>query len=121
MIDREKIEEIAGRYGAEVTYTEKDKGGIIPKTIISQINKWEDYKIDEYNNNFAVSSLNKKLPYNNINKFENFTDDELYILKRQAIESSWEICGCGSYLEFEVRLHEKLMNEIADEIKRREI
>jgi len=57
----------------------------------------------------------------NMNKFEHFTDDELYILKRQAIESSWEICGCGAYNEFEIRLHEKLMNEIADEVKRREI
>lgn len=55
-----------------------------------------------------------------MNKFEHFTNDELYILKRQAIESSWEICGCGSYNEFEVRLHEKLMNEIINEIKRRE-
>jgi len=54
-----------------------------------------------------------------MNKFEHFTDDELYILKRQAIESSWEICGCGAYNEFEVRLHEKLMNEIADEVKTR--
>jgi len=54
-----------------------------------------------------------------MNKFEHFTDDELYILKRQAIESSWEICSCGSYNEFEIRLHKKLMNEIAEEIKRR--
>ncbi len=55
-----------------------------------------------------------------MNKFEHFTDDELYILKRQAIESHWEICSCGAYNEFEVRLHEKLMNEIVDEVKRRE-
>lgn len=56
-----------------------------------------------------------------MNKFEHFTDDELYILKRQAIESSWEICSCGVYTEFDLRLHEKLMNEIIDEFKRREL
>ena len=56
-----------------------------------------------------------------VSKFEHFTDNELYILKRQAIESSWEICACGSYNEFEIRLHEKLMNEIAEEVKGREI
>jgi hypothetical protein len=56
-----------------------------------------------------------------MNKFEHFTDDELYILKRQAIESSWEICSCGAYSEYNVKLHGKLMNEIIKEIKRREI
>jgi len=54
-----------------------------------------------------------------MNKFEHFTDDELYILKRQAMESSWEICSCGGYSEYNVKLHGKLMNEIIDEIKRR--
>ena len=55
-----------------------------------------------------------------MNKFEHFTDDELYILKRQAMESSWEICSCGAYSEYNVKLHGKLMNEIISEIKRRE-
>lgn len=93
------------------------------KTITEQIKTWEDWKIDEYNNNFAISKHANKLPYNrpNMNKFEHFTDDELYILKRQAIESSWKICGCGAYSEYKVKLHGKLMNEIIEEIKRREI
>ena len=56
-----------------------------------------------------------------MNKFEHFTDDELYILKRQAIESSWEITCSGGYSEYNVKLHGKIMNEIIDEIKRREI
>lgn len=54
-----------------------------------------------------------------MNKFEHFTDDELHILKRQAIEASWEICSSG-YSEYKVKLHGKLMNEIINEIKRRE-
>ena len=68
-----------------------------------------------------LKSIGLEFKDKNANKFEHFTDDELYILKRQAMESSWEICGCGAYSEYEVKLHEKLMNEIADEIKRREI
>jgi len=91
MIDKENLEKIANRYGVEVNYKEKGCGGIIPETICVEVNK-----------------------------FEHFTDDELYILKRQAIESSWEICSCCAYTEFEIRLHDKLMNEIIDEIKRRE-
>jgi len=54
-----------------------------------------------------------------MNKFEHFTDDELYILKRQAIESHWEICNCGAYTEFDLRQHGKLINEMDNEIKRR--
>jgi len=91
------------------------------ETITEQIKTWEDWKIDEYNNNFAISHFNKKLPYNKQNKFEHFTDGELYILKCQAMESSWEICNCGAYSEYKVKLHGKLMNEIIEEIKRREI
>ena len=92
------------------------------KTITEQMKTWEDWKIDEYNNNFATSKYAKKLPYNrpNINKFEYFTDNELYILKRQAIESSCKIVMSGKYNEFEGKIHNQLLNEIIDEIKRRE-
>ncbi len=54
-------------------------------------------------------------------KFEHFTVNELYILKRQAIESSWEIVMSGKYNIYEGEIHNQLMNEIIDEIKRREI
>lgn len=91
MIDREKNEEIAKRYGIEVTYTEKGNGGIIP----------------EANCNI-------------VNKFEHFTDDELYMLKRQALGSSWKIIMTGEYNEFEKKVHNQIINEINDEIKRRE-
>lgn len=74
------------------------------------VKTWDDYKID----------MNEKLLYNEENKFEHFTDDELYILKCQAMVASWEICDCEAYSEYEVKLHEKLMNEIADEVKKRE-
>jgi len=55
-----------------------------------------------------------------MNKFEHFTDDELYILKRQAIESSWKIVMSGKYNDYEGKIHNQLMNEIINEIKRRE-
>ena len=56
-----------------------------------------------------------------MNKFKHFTDDELYILKRQAIESSWIIIMSGKYNDSEGITHSRLMNEIIDEIKRREV
>ena len=87
MIDKEKIEEITSRYGAEVSYKEKGCGGIIPETSCVETNK-----------------------------FEHFTDDELYILKRQAIESSCKIVMSGKYNDYEGKIHNQLMNEI----KRRE-
>lgn len=54
-----------------------------------------------------------------INKYEHFTDDELYMLSRQAIESSYEIVESGSYSKEEILLHEKILNEIIEEQKRR--
>ena len=53
-----------------------------------------------------------------MNKFEHFTDDELYILKRQALESSWKIIMTGKYNEFQREIHNQIVNEINDEIKR---
>ena len=55
-----------------------------------------------------------------MNKFEYFTDKELYILKRQAIESSWVIIMSGEYNDYEGKIHNQLLNEIIEEIKRRE-
>lgn len=54
-------------------------------------------------------------------KYESFTDDEIYVLSRQAIEASWDITMTGKYNEPEVKLHNKLMNELIDERKRRGI
>ena len=52
--------------------------------------------------------------------FEHFTDDELYMLKRQAIESSYDIGCVGDYNTEEKQLHHKLLNAIIDEIKKRD-
>ena len=52
-------------------------------------------------------------------KYELFTDDELYILKRQAIESSYHIVMEDRYSESECKIHNDIMNEIIDEIKYR--
>ncbi len=52
-------------------------------------------------------------------KFKMFTDDELYILKRQAIESSSRIVMSGSYSDNEIKIHNNIINEIIDEIKYR--
>lgn len=55
------------------------------------------------------------------NKYELFTDDELYMLSRQAIESSYEIVESERYSEEEILLHEKILNEIIEEQKRRKM
>lgn len=55
-----------------------------------------------------------------VSKFEHFTDDELYMLKRQALGSSWKIIMTGEYNEFEKKVHNQIINEINNEIKRRE-
>lgn len=49
------------------------------------------------------------------NKFCPFTDDELYILTRQAIESSWEIMNNDIYTLQEKQMHETLLNALLDE------
>ncbi len=55
-----------------------------------------------------------------IQRFDKFTDDELYILKRQSIESSCNIVMSGDYNEHEIEIHGVLINEIIDNIKERE-
>jgi hypothetical protein len=55
------------------------------------------------------------------NKYKGFTDAELYVLKRQAIESSYEIV-CGDLYKDSVKtIHGRILNEIIDEIKERDI
>lgn len=50
-----------------------------------------------------------------MNRLKYFTNDEVYILKRQAKESSFEITMCGRYNEHEVETHTKLLNELIRE------
>lgn len=52
-------------------------------------------------------------------KYELFTDEELYVLKRQCIEASFDIVMSGKYTELVKETHERLLNEIILEIKRR--
>lgn len=49
------------------------------------------------------------------NKYENFTDDEIYILSRQAIESSLEIVMSGNYQKAAAEIHNRLLNELIAE------
>lgn len=51
--------------------------------------------------------------------FSKFTADQLELLKRQAIESSFEIMMGGKYSQDEKELHKELLNEIIKEIKNR--
>lgn len=55
-----------------------------------------------------------------LNKYGLWTDDELYILKRAFIESAFNIQYERKYSDDERKIHNKLMNEIIDEIKRRD-
>lgn len=54
-----------------------------------------------------------------MNKFEHFTDDELYILMRALVESSWEFSMSGNYSKAETTIHTNLLNEVTEEMKRR--
>lgn len=53
-------------------------------------------------------------------KFQYFSDAELYVLKRHAIESSYEIVMTDKYSKDVKKIHGVLMNEIIEEIKRRD-
>lgn len=51
-----------------------------------------------------------------MSRFENFTDEEVYILKRQAIEASYEItCNENNYSKANQITHRNLLNELIDE------
>lgn len=54
-------------------------------------------------------------------KFGQFTNDEVYVLKRMAIESSYEFFmdETKQYGEKNQRIHNKLLNELVEECKRR--
>lgn len=47
-----------------------------------------------------------------MNRWSKFTDKELYMLKRIAIESSYEIFVNGAYDEEERELYTSLLNEL---------
>ncbi len=53
-------------------------------------------------------------------KYKGFSDDELYILKRQAIHSSYNIICENKYPTALMNFHCSLLNEIIEEIKIRE-
>lgn len=54
------------------------------------------------------------------NKYALFSDNEIYILKRQAMESSYNIVMTGRYNEDEINIHTTLLNELSDEDQKRE-
>jgi hypothetical protein len=55
-----------------------------------------------------------------MSRFDQFTENEVYILFRQAMEASAEIVMMGNYNKQEIKLHNNLLNEMIDELKRRE-
>ena len=54
-----------------------------------------------------------------VSKFAIFTDDQLYVLKRAFIESSFEFFMGEKYIEYERQHHKDMHNAVVDEIKRR--
>lgn len=54
-----------------------------------------------------------------IKKFAFLSDDELYLLKRCMIESSFNIFCVKDYTTEEKALHSKLSDDIIDEIRKR--
>lgn len=55
----------------------------------------------------------------NTSRFCCFSDDELYMLKRQALESSYNIVMTKKYDKEQIDMHQKLMNEIIDACRNR--
>lgn len=51
------------------------------------------------------------------NRFNDFTENELYMLKRQAIESSANIVMTSKYTSEEIEIHNRLLSEIIEAIK----
>lgn len=52
-----------------------------------------------------------------MSKFEKFNDDELQMIKRAFIESSYSIVMTGKYNDDEADIHTKLLSEAIEEIK----
>lgn len=55
-----------------------------------------------------------------MSRFCDFDDNELYMLKRQAIEASYNIVMENKYSAQEIKMHNKLLNEIVSECGKRE-
>ena len=53
-------------------------------------------------------------------RFIDFTDDEVYMLSRQSIESSWNVVMEDRYDKDECKIHNDLMNELLEERKIRD-
>ena len=53
-------------------------------------------------------------------KYAQFTDDEIYMLSRQAMEASGQIMLYPGYTRIEKDIHKKLMNELIDERRYRD-
>jgi len=58
--------------------------------------------------------------FENMSRFSEFTDDEVYMLKRQAIEGSWEIMMGNPYTEDCRAIHNCLLNELVEEDSHRQ-
>lgn len=54
-----------------------------------------------------------------MNRFKNFTDEEVYLIKRAFAEASFEIVMTDRYTEDQVKLYNDLYNEITEEDKER--
>ena len=76
-----------------------------------------------------IENLNKRVEkYNEIkrmqgckSRFSEFSNDEIYMLSRQSIESSANIVLMDSYSKEECKIHNNLMNELSEERKKRNI
>ncbi len=73
----------------------KEKNCNIDKKIKDTIKTWDDWKIDEYNNNFAISKYSEKLPYNSEKNCDNCKNYNTYF-----------DCGqCEDFDEWEERIN----------------
>jgi len=63
--------------------------------------------------------LLKKCLRQSMNKFERFDDNELYILKRMCIESSFKFFATDNYNDAQLKIHTDLNEMIHKEIDKR--
>lgn len=54
-----------------------------------------------------------------MSRWSGFTDDEIYMLKRMAIESSCEIIRGDRYHDDDKQIHTDILNDLIVESKRR--
>jgi hypothetical protein len=57
---------------------------------------------------------------NKVNRFSQFTDDELYLLKRMGVEATSKMVDDDFYTKDMLRMHGDLLGEIIEAIKDRE-